>query len=85
MNILKEIAISCDININGKAVNPRYAYTSRSDWYDHLLTLNHKGITGAINHLRNDVEPGKRRAMSDYLESKLLSKLESIQDNKELN
>ena len=53
--MLQDFEYSWSVVVNGKRVAPRYAFHNRHDWYSHLLTLEHNGITEAINILRNIV------------------------------
>ena len=72
------------VTINGVKVLPRYAFTSRQLWYDHLQSLGHEKISAALDRLYAVPKTSsKYRRLSDYLYEKLLDKLQEWNENTE--
>jgi hypothetical protein len=71
-----------DVKINGLTVLPRYAYTNREAWYNHLETLGHEKINASLKWLYAVPKTSTRyQPLSDYLYEALLDKLEEWNEN----
>ena len=77
VRFLEDREYKWSVTINGLKVLPRYAFTSRQLWYDHLQSLGHKKINAALNKLYSVPKTSsKYQYLSDCLYEKLLDKLE---------
>lgn len=77
VEIVEDREMNWDVVINGLVVHPRYAYTTRQFWYDHLATLGHEKINAALERLYSVPKTSSRyQPLSDYLYKRLLDKLE---------